>query len=85
MARPKSRRKPLGTIWEISDELWQRIEPILKEFWPKKPTRRRVANWRKMINAIIFRSRSGCQWDQLPERFGPKGTVHDWFQRWVQG
>src|SRR4051794_25046535 len=29
--------------------------------------------------------RSGCQWDQLPERFGPKSTVHDWFQRWVEG
>ena len=28
---------------------------------------------------------SGCQWDQLPERFGPKSTVHDWFQRWVAG
>src|SRR3981189_2906705 len=58
---------------------------ILREFWPKKPTGRRVANWRTMLNAIIFRFRSGCQWDQLPERFGPKSTVHDWFQRWVQG
>ena len=37
-----------------------------------------------MLNAIIFRMRSGCQWDQLPERFGPKSTVHDWFQRWVE-
>ena len=27
--------------------------------------------------------RSGCQWDQLPERYGPKSTVHDWFQRWA--
>jgi putative transposase len=85
MARRTPRRKPLGTIWEIPDELWRRIEPILKEFWPKKPTGRRVANWRKMLNAIIFRMRSGCQWDQLPERFGPKSTVHDWFQRWVEG
>lgn len=85
MKRRKARRKPLGTIWEVSDELWKRIEPILKAFWPKKPTGRRVANWRKMLNAIIFRFRSGCQWDQLPERFGPKSTVHDWFQRWVKG
>ena len=50
MARRKPRPKPLGTIWEIPDELWRRIEPILKEFWPKKPTGRRVANWRKMLN-----------------------------------
>ena len=84
MVRRKPRRKPLGTIWEISDELWRRIEPILLEFWPKKPTGRKVANWRKMLNAIIFRMRSGCQWDQLPERYGPKSTVHDWFQRGLQ-
>src|SRR4051812_37227746 len=85
MARRKPRLKPLGTIWEIPDELWRRIEPILVEFWPRKATGRRVANWRKMLNAIIFRMRSGCQWDQLPERYGPKSTVHDWFQRWVAG
>ena len=85
MGRRKVRREPLGTIWEIPDELWQRIEPILKEFWPKKPTGRRVAQWRKMLNAILFRMRSGCQWERLPERYGPKSTVHDWFQRWVEG
>jgi transposase len=85
MARRKPRSKPLGTIWEIPDELWRRLEPILKEFWPKKLTGRRVANWRKKLNAILFRMRSGCQWDQLPERYGPKSTVHDWFQRWVAG
>ena len=83
MARAKSRRKPLGTIWEVSDELWQRIEPILKDFWPERPTGRKVADWRTMINAIIFRIRGGCQWDQLPERYGPKSTAHDWFQRWA--
>ena len=28
MVRREPRRKPLGTIWEISDELWRRIEQI---------------------------------------------------------
>jgi putative transposase len=85
MARRKPRIKPLGTIWEIPDAMWQRIEPILKEFWPRKPTGRKVANWRAALNGIIFRMRSGCQWEQLPRKFGPKSTVHDWFQRWVEG
>jgi transposase len=85
MARRKTRTKPLPTIWEIPDELWQRIEPILREFRPKKATGRRVANWRKMLNGIIFRMRSGCQWEKMPERYGPKSTIHDWFQRWVEG
>src|SRR4051794_37978036 len=85
----KTKRKPkftpLPTLWEIPDALWQKIEPILRDFWPQKPTGRKVANWRKMLNGIIFRMRTGCQWDQLPEKFGPKSTVHDWFQRWSAG
>ena len=85
MVRRRPRRKPLGTIWEVPDELWRRIEPIPVAFWPRTPTGRRVANWRKMLNGILFRMRSGCQWDQLPERYGPKSTAHDWFQRWVEG
>ena len=85
MVRRSKPRKPLGTIWEVPEPLWQRIEPILKQFWPKKRTGRRPANWRQVLNGIIVRMRTGCQWDQLPRRFGPKSTVHNWFQRWVEG
>ena len=82
MATRAKARKKLGTIWEIPDELWERIEPILRDYWPRKKEGRPAADWRKALNGIIYRMRSGCQWDQLPSRFGPKSTVHDWFQRW---
>jgi len=84
MARKRRKAVKLDTIWEVSDDLWERILPVLLEFWPKKATGRKVANWRLVLNGIIFRMRSGCQWDQLPRRFGRKSTVHDWFQRWNQ-
>jgi putative transposase len=77
--------KVLGTIWFICDELWDRIRPILEEFWPKKKTGHPLRNWRMAINGIIFRMRSGCQWDHLPKRYGSKSTVHRWFQRWNKG
>jgi len=83
--RKSKKSKPLATIWEVPDELWLRILPILSAFWPRKPTGRHVANWRKALNGIIFRMRSSCQWEKLPRRFGPKSTVHDWFQRWCSG
>src|SRR6266446_3821094 len=40
MAKKRKRKSvpTLGTIWEISDDLWERIRPILEEFWPKKAT-----------------------------------------------
>jgi putative transposase len=83
--RSKRKTKPLPTIWEIPDPLWERILPLLIEFWPAKTTGRKHADWRRMLNGILFRMRSGCQWEQLPARFGPKSTVHDWFQRWARG
>ena len=74
----------LDTIWEIDDELWQRIEPILWEDAPATPKARggrpRI-DWRSAINGAIFRLRSGCQWNKLPERFGDDSSVHRWFQR----
>lgn len=82
MARKKRKAKKLRTIWFVDDALWERILPVLKAFWPRKKTGRRVASWRQVLNGIIFRMRTGCQWDQLPEKYGPKSTVHDWFQRW---
>ena len=86
MAKRRGRRRrgrvALGVIWEVPDELWERIEPILKEYWPAKATGRRTANWRQILNGIIFRMRSGCQWNQLPKQFGDDSTVHRWFQRW---
>jgi putative transposase len=87
--KPKSKKrkkaKPLPTIWEVSDDLWRRVLPILQEFWPGKRTGRHHADWRRALDGIIFRMRSGCQWEKLPRRFGPKSTVHDWFQRWCSG
>jgi len=88
MARQGRKRKQqqmeLGVLWEIPDELWKRIEPILLEYWPPKATGRKVANWRAILNGIIFRMRTGCQWNQLPKQFGDDSTVHRWFQRWCK-
>lgn len=80
--RPRNKSKGLGVIWEIPDELWERIEPILVEYWPRKATGRHCADWRRTLNGIIFRMRSGCQWNRLPRQFGDDSTVHRWFQRW---
>lgn len=76
--------RPMSTIWEIPDELWERIEPILGRRYPRARTGRPRADLRVMLNGLIHRLRSGCQWEQLPERFGPSSTLHGWFQRFVK-
>lgn len=77
-------KRPQPTIWELPDELWERIEPILERRYPPAATGRPRADLRKMLDAIVFRMRTGCQWNRMPERFGPDSTVHKWFQRFVE-
>lgn len=71
----------LPTIRRIPDELWKRIEPLLVRRYPPAPTGRPRADLRAVFDGILFRLRTGVQWDQLPRHFGPSSTVHDWFQR----
>jgi transposase len=73
LGRTRKPTAPLQTIWEISDSLWARIEPILREDAPPTPKRhggRPRIDWRAALNGIIFRMRSGCQWNKLPKHFG---------------
>jgi putative transposase len=75
--------RPLPTIWELPDDLWEEIEPILDCFYPPALTGRPRADLRLVLDGIIHRLRSGCQWHYLPERFGATSTVHGWFQRFA--
>src|SRR5829696_7493723 len=76
--------KPMPTIWCVPDELWETIEPILAERDPPKRTGRPRADQRAVLDAIIFRLRTSCQWNRLPEGFPDDSTVHRTFQRWVE-
>ena len=51
----------LETIWEVPDDLWEEIEPIILEIDPPKHTGRKRVNPRQMLNGIIYRMRSVCQ------------------------
>ncbi len=77
-----SRQDALDTIWEAPEDLWEEIEPLIAELDPPKATGRKREDPRKMLNAIIFRMRSGCQWNRLPKYLGDDSTIHRTFQRW---
>lgn len=84
MARKKRKVKPLPTIWEVNDELWDIIQPILEELDPVGHTGWPRIDQRAALNGIIYQMRSGCQWNHLPRQFGDDASVHRTFQRWVQ-
>jgi putative transposase len=68
--------------YQISDELWQRIEPLLPAPKPKKKSGRPRMDDRKAMSAIFYVLRTGCQWQALPRSLGASSTVHDRFQEW---
>jgi putative transposase len=84
MARRTRKVKPLPTIWRVPDELWNKIKPVIDELDPPKPTGRPRIDARDALDTIIFRMRSGCQWNHLPEEFPDDSSVHRTFQRWVE-
>ena len=73
--------------WKISDELWEKIEPIIPERKNTHPRGggRKPTPPRKIMNAILFVLRTGCQWKALNATgILPGSTAHDWFQKWTR-
>jgi putative transposase len=80
----RRRPKPLPTIWRVPDDLWRVVERVLRELDPPKRTGRKRIDPRGALDAIIFRLRSGCQWNRFPKEFPDDSSVHRTFQRWVR-
>ena len=77
--------------WEVSDELWQLVQPLV----PKPPPRRARKRYqrrpgggrkplkdRQIFAGIVYVLRTGCQWKALPKSFGSASAIHKHFQRW---
>jgi len=69
---------------DITNEQWNRIEPIIKELTPPKdPRGRPTQDLRAVFNGILWILRTGAPWKDMPQRYPPYQTCHRWFQRWV--
>ena len=83
MKRRNEGARPLVTSI-VSDDLWSRIEPILDEFDPPKATGRKRIDQRGALDAIVYRTVTGCRWNQLPKLFPDDSSVHRTYQRWMR-
>lgn len=74
-----------GNKWQISDELWNKMAPLLPEHNTHNPLgthRKRVDN-RAAMNAIFFVLRTGCQWNALNATgICSSSSAHRRFQEW---
>src|SRR3954454_16530393 len=66
--------------FDLTDRQWERLEPLLP---PRRPrTGRPNEDHRRILNGIVWVLRTGAPWRDLPERYGPVGTVSSRFYRW---
>ena len=75
-------RDAVGNKYQIPDEVWEKIKPLIPPSKSKKKNGRPRMDDRKALNAIFYILRTGCQWNALPRSLGASSTVHDRFQEW---
>jgi putative transposase len=71
--------------WKVSDELWERVHPLIPPRPPKPKGGRPPEDDRQMFEAILFVLRTGIQWNALPRAIGASTTVYDRFRLWMAG
>lgn len=64
--------------FELTDDLWGRISPLLPKMKKRKGRSGRYSHWhwRQIVEAIFWVLRTGAQWGSLPSCFPPRSTVH---------
>lgn len=67
--------------YDIPEDLWLRLEPILPtEGSPRGG--RPIGDVRNFLNAVHWMLRTGSPWRALPEKYGSWKTVYSRFRRW---
>ena len=63
----------------LSDRQWARVRDLFEH------PQGRGGRWRdhrEMLDAVLWVMKTGAQWRDLPERFGPWQTAYSRFRRW---
>jgi transposase len=66
---------------DLTDEQWELLECHL----PRSTAGRAGRPWadhRRVLNAVLWRSRSGAAWRDIPSGYGPWKTVYNRHRRW---
>jgi transposase len=70
------------SVDELSDEQWELLKPLVPGGGKGKRGPR--SNNRRFLNGLLWLTRSGARWRDLPERFGNYQTVKRRYYRWIE-
>jgi transposase len=68
------------TRHDLTDAQWAKLEPLLPDRTPIRGGR--WMDHRQVIDGVMFRTRSGCAWRDLPPGYGNWKTVYNRHRRW---
>src|SRR5205814_4656313 len=64
---------------DLTDEQWDLVKGLIPVHPGGRP---RKTPMRRVLDAIFYILRTGCQWEFLPKDFPPKSTVWGYFDEW---
>jgi transposase len=65
---------------DLTDEQWAVLEPLLLgSIGPGRPTE---LDLRTVVNALLYKNRTSCQWRMLPSDFPHHSSVRYYFDKW---
>ncbi len=65
---------------DLTDEEWARLEPLLPDRRPRRGGR--WVDHRAVIDGVLWRTRTGWPWRDLPAEYGHWKTVYNRHRRW---
>jgi transposase len=68
--------------YQLSDELWQRMEPLVDQAKKYKQGVKPELSDRLFLEALLYLARTSVPWRDLPSEFGAWDAVYNRFRRW---
>ena len=65
---------------DLTDKQWALIEPLIPP--QRSDGSKRTTDMREVVNAVLYLTKNGCSWRDLPGDFPPHQTVYAYFSRW---
>ena len=70
--------------WEVSEEQWSLLEPLLGPQRRPDGKGRPPADTRSVLHGVLWILGTGAQWREMPKKYPPYQTCHRRFQQWVR-
>lgn len=74
----------MANRWELTEEQWELVEPILRPLRRKDNRGRPWHDTRAVLHGVFWVLGTGAHWSELPAKYPPYQTCHRRFQQWVR-